>query len=310
MTCLVTTLKGVVNDDSLLCMGDIVLDAMNPDTSTSENFPPIFIAYDGMCKCVAFGGNFLSSSGEDLGPEIAINAPGGSFIAGGSVTRVVLRGGYGCLTLRPQVATTTGKYFSVNTDSLRYQNKLTSFTSGDKSPFKLNGKVSDFVSAHQNIALFSHTDYLETEIPLSLFGALKNLVSLNLNGTYATGSTDDLAGAESLENIFLGYRSADTPISGDLSKLPGKVSVFSVQETGDSYTWETQRSADTCPISLLSVRLGSYIDAALTNMAACTKEPPSTVTKRMTLIGTRTSASDEAVATLQTKGWTITVTEA
>ncbi len=46
----------------------------------------------------------------------------------------------------------------------------------------------------------------------------------------------------------------------------------------------------------------------LINQAECTGTFPSDYTKAISVKGTRTSASDAAVTTLQNNGWTVTVT--
>ena len=64
-------------------------------------------------------------------------------------------------------------------------------------------------------------------------------------------------------------------------------------------------SFDSFIISLPYAKMGNYIDAMLINQAKCQASTSSN--KTISVNGTRTSASDAAIQTLQSKGYTVSV---
>ena len=98
-----------------------------------------------------------------------------------------------------------------------------------------------------------------------------------------------------------------TGLTGDMGTLPDNILFF----TGGSgkFTWTT--SSRTYILATEKAHCDK-IDDMLNDMATKTAKfaGDSTWYKRIELIGTRTSASDAAVATLQSKGYTVSITPA
>lgn len=143
---------------------------------------------------------------------------------------------------------------------------------------------------------------------LSSFVKLTKLTRLSISYTGVTGSIDSLSALADLSSLSV----AGLNISGDISKLPNKIAFISgARNTGVGFTWETTRSSSAYIIALEQVNLGSYVDAMLNNQANCRvgyngheSEP---WYKIISVTGTRTTASDDAISTLQEKGFTVTV---
>lgn len=164
---------------------------------------------------------------------------------------------------------------------------------------------------------------------LSYFKYSKKMTSVNVQSKESTGSLDDLAECLSLTSIVLskatniyGNTSSlsklaalkrltlidNQKITGDLASLPGKTFYIDAQN-GGIFSWVTTRPSSANIISMRMVNLGTYVDNMLINQANCTA-PSDTTDKTIQCIGTRTSASDAAVQTLQSKGYTVSVTPA
>lgn len=102
-------------------------------------------------------------------------------------------------------------------------------------------------------------------------------------------------------------------INGDLALLPNSLSTVLI--TGDGIkkcTW-TSRDSSAKIIAMPFPLITENIDKMLQDQAKCQSAITSSTNvlyKKITAIGTRTSASDDAVATLQNKGYTVSITPA
>lgn len=156
------------------------------------------------------------------------------------------------------------------------------------------------------------------------------VVSLNLNNTSVSGDI------QSLETIPQDLMLDNTGVYGDVSTRMGNISRITAKNVfglhGDlskfgielpqnytlffsspsSFTW-SERPASALILALENCNLGNYVDKMLQDQANCkatTASNPPSWYKLINVKGTRTSASDAAVATLQQKGYTVSVTPA
>lgn len=133
-------------------------------------------------------------------------------------------------------------------------------------------------------------------------GLLKcyGLISLYLNN--ATFNANDFVSFSKLEDVIL-YGST---ISGDIALLPDKVYILLRDEdTKVSCSWSSRKSSAKI-ISMPSYLLTDNIDKMLQDQAQCQADVTSSY-KTIVAKGTRTSASDAAVQTLQSKGYTVSI---
>lgn len=103
-------------------------------------------------------------------------------------------------------------------------------------------------------------------------------------------------------------------LHGDLSKFGTEIAVTGTLfvSSPSSFTW-SKRPASALILALESCNLGNYVDKMLQDQANCkatTASNPASWYKVINVKGTRTSASDAAVTTLQQKGYTVSVTPA
>ena len=98
-------------------------------------------------------------------------------------------------------------------------------------------------------------------------------------------------------------------VSGDLATLPVDCRFVSL-DTNANFTWGTRPSSSKIVAIENSPKI-SNLDKMLQDQAACQsgiKSGDAAAYKTITATGTRTSASDAAVQTLQSKGYTVSIT--
>ena len=100
-------------------------------------------------------------------------------------------------------------------------------------------------------------------------------------------------------------------IYGDLATIPAKCRFASLNSLA-KFTWGTRPSSSKI-LAIEGAPIISNIDKMLQDQAACQVAISSsdiTYYKTITATGTRTSASDAAIQTLQSKGYTVSITPA
>ena len=161
---------------------------------------------------------------------------------------------------------------------------------------------------------------------------LKNLTALTILKLSNTNISGDIANLKNLTALTnLGLSNAQIPLTGEISALStlSKCSTISLSfskltgdlailpdaccevglyyNKGSVFTWST-RPSSAYIISLGGASLYSNVDKMLQDQAQCQVGP--TANKTISATGTRTSASDDAVATLQQKGYTVIINPA
>ena len=313
--CLVTTLKGVVNDNSLPYFGEFYLGVSDSGrTGVVKN--SVGVTFAKPFRCFATGGNFLSEAGDSLGNILSFSAGNQVIRFDDKVEEIRFSGMYSCTALNCGEFAYKLRSVDVTVEKLQNQINIETLQFSSSRGLSFSGSFTELSKRHQNVKSLAVWDRTSNPFTLAELASFANLESLTVNSGAVSGDISDLAKLASLKTLMLGYQGTDPSasaykITGDLAKLPLNLQTFNWSESNYALSWKSQRSTDTWPIAMTRVRVGSDLDALLINQAACTKESPlGTAEKIMSFIGTRTSASDAAVAALQAKGWTITVTEA
>ena len=138
-------------------------------------------------------------------------------------------------------------------------------------------------------------------ISLADFSNNTALVSLKLAGNI-TGDLASLNKCTALTSLNLSGN-----ITGDLATVPSKMFLVSIVST-NTFTWSNRERANTL-FSILRNPKVLNIDKMLQDLSDCTAVSTDSY-KQITATGTRTSASDAAVQTLQQKGYTVSITPA
>ena len=136
---------------------------------------------------------------------------------------------------------------------------------------------------------------------LSSLSAMSGLINLTVNGI--EGDLSSLYGMSKLK-IFV---SNNSNITGDLARMPATFYLGQLSGNAQTFTW----SSRTSPSKIIGIYYGvsvDNVDKLLQDEAVCEVQSDAAPFQRLiNLSGTRTSASDDAVETLQGKGYTVSV---
>ena len=197
-----------------------------------------------------------------------------------------------------------------NVDDLLRKDTLRSLVIGYNNylySLNINGNIAN---ANSNIVQLTLRN-TNIHCDLSSLPENNNLYYLDLaHSAGLTGSISTITDSKFPSITYFGI--AYTGVSGgELATLPKKVNFITGNGLQNaSFSWKQSRPTDAFILALENINLGSDIDAMLINQANCqigythNKEE---WFKKIIATGTRTSASDAAIATLQEKGYTISV---
>ena len=142
---------------------------------------------------------------------------------------------------------------------------------------------------------------------ISAVSQLTNLRSIALNYTQVSGKIDSLANITGLDYIA---ELKGLSLTGDMSKIPAGVRFISQagRKVNTNFTWTAKGRQNA---TLLAIDENIPFDtASMDNMfidqATCTFKPTDGWSRIISVKGTRTSASDDAVTAIQNMGVTIT----
>lgn len=176
-----------------------------------------------------------------------------------------------------------------------------------------NTKVSGDISNLKNLTSLN-TLLLDNTDVYGDIGSLAGCTSLNTIKVYnsttpLTGDINAFQNISSLKEVGLKY----SKLSGDLATLPASCKFVSFQnDSGSTFTWGTRASSSKIVAIEGNAKL-TNIDKMLQDQAQCQvgfASSDGVHYKTISVAGNRTSASDAAVATLQQKGYTVSIAKA
>ena len=169
---------------------------------------------------------------------------------------------------------------------------------------------------------------------ISAFTNNTALTALNLSGTNVTGDISAFTNNTALTDLSLNNTNVTGDISafrncplkeirvdnvgnltGDIARLPAKCYYIALGDDASKtvLNW-TRRDTSEYIVAFSGIAKVTNVDDMLIGMSKCTAHPNITTfptwKKLISIVGTRTSASDSALATLQQKGYTVSVTPA
>ena len=304
--CLITKLKGIVNNPSLPKIDELVIQ-VNRNT-------PLYIGSSISCRVV--NGYFSNESfSTNLGTSMDSNS-GTIFVTGGST-----------LFLSPK--NEIGKLWGSNKSSVTINVEDLAYIGNLPSLKWMGGCVVGNIDALKDKPFFTF-DAVDNP---GLYGNLSsilnpNIVMIGLARTAVNGNVSDFINCKSLEgtvsmppkisgdlsifnsefpNVTMLTSEKSSPdyiLTGDMSKLNSKIEFLSFSGHTTNFTWKGTKGGKI--IACSNCNFGNDLDAFLNNMA----ELEAGTYKTISVIGTRTSASDAAVQTLQSKGYTVSITPA
>ena len=185
--------------------------------------------------------------------------------------------------------------------------QLTSLTSLSLT----NIQVSGDISAVSKLTAINTLNLDNTQVSgdISAISQLTALTTFSLNNTNVSGKIDSFANLTKLSDLT---NLKGLSLTGDMSKIPAGTKFIS--QTGrkvtTNFTWTAKGRQNATLLAMEgNIPFDTVsMDNMLIDQATCTFKGNESLpyTKIISVSGTRTSASDAAVATLQSKGVTIT----
>ena len=249
----------------------------------------------------------------------------------------------------PQTSAAYGSRLYLNLSDLKYSTALTSLNlagtqvTGDIANLKgLTALTSLNLYSPQVTGDIANLKGLTALASLNLAGpqvtgdianlkGLTALTSLNLRNTQVTGDIAAISPLSKLKDAQLNHVTGDISainntkltsiiisksggLSGDIAKLKSDFIYLGIDsDTTSKFTWSSRDTNNYIFGNSGSPVLLSNLDDMLINMSQCRSGITSTSPiyyKSIQYQGNRTSASDDAVATLQQKGYTISIAKA
>lgn len=303
--CLITKLNGSVQNDSLLRIGEfcIKVSKVESPTADSQRFV-IKNSKDAQLRIIGDGYFTNETLSENKGKALNITANNETtvYLSNGDY-EVVISEKYS-LSLIGIHNSSSWKNFkgklSFNIESLKYSPNITSIfldktqITGD---IAVLGKLTGLTSIQIN----------DTQVTgdIAVFGKLTGISDIpSVFNTKVTGDISVYKNTKVTQLRFVG-----TSVYGDLSVLPNNVLWLQGNNKGP-FTWTGIKNR-TNILALASCKCDK-IDALLNDMATLEAKfaGEDSWFKIISLIGTRSSASDSAVQTLQSKGYTVSINPA
>ena len=298
MKTLITKLNGTVDNDDLLAIGQIKLNVSKRANQTIANsYSTLKFEGDKNLHIRIVGNGFFT--GEDFSEnygtskEVYPNVVNGFYLSNTDCA-IIIEDKYNLTLLN------TPNSFEL--DGLRYSKKLTGL-------FCTN-VIGDIASLKNLTALTNLSiSGINVSGDIASLKSLTALTGLNISKTNVSG---DIA------NIYFALSGTTKEFSvaycnnlyGNLASLPNNILFFDSYNGNSKFTW-TKGSSRTNILACSNLHCAN-IDDMLNDMANMTASfaGQEAYYKTIGLIGTRTSASDAAVQTLQSKGYTVSITPA
>ena len=179
---------------------------------------------------------------------------------------------------------------------------LTAITSINLSNTNVSGDISVFANYTKATSINLSNTNVSGDI--SSLANVSTLAALLASNTNVSG---DISALKNLQNLTSAYLKSTNVISGDLAVMPARFELLSVNSNA-TLTW-SDRPASSYIIGVDGNPKFEDVDSFLIGEAKCAK-PTSPRLSVIRVTGNKTSASDAAVQTLQSKGYTVSVTPA
>ena len=305
--CLITILNGSVQNDSLLRIGEfcIKVSKVESPTADSQRFV-VNNSKDAKLRIIGDGYFTNETLSENKGKELNITANTETtvYFSNGDY-EVVVSEKYSLTQVGTYTRTSWKEYkgkLSFDIDLLKYSPNI-SFLAINRTGVTGDIAVLDKLTGLTHLTI----DNTQVTGDIAVFGKLTGLTQIpTINRTRVTG---DIAVYKKCNFKIL--QLLGTSVYGDLSVLPNNILWVQADiNTTGTFTWTGIKNRT----NILAVEncKCNKIDAFLNDMATLEAKfgGEQIWYKTISLIGTRTSASDAAVQTLQSKGYTVSITPA
>lgn len=329
--CLVTKLSGSVNTDKLLKLGEMRIEFNSVSAPSNKTQGITLLSAKPITLKIVGNGYFTDKTlTENKGKTLSILANSVNYIYASNGDFYISIPDKYSLAMLSLLAEESGfdnsvKNKTVYLDQVEYSTllrvlrissenvigdidslkNLTSLTALNMENLKnVNGDIDSLKNLSSLKALVMCDSNVTGDI-----ASLKALTSLEtLRTTNLRGDVSALKPLTSLETLWLKNGS----FYGDCATLSPVLSVISfTTNTGkpSTLTW-SERPSTSCIMSIEGRPKMDNIDKMLQDQAKCQTPSTAPILKTIEVIGTRTSTSDAAVQTLQSKGYTVSITPA
>ena len=329
--CLVTKLNGSTNNPELLKLGELQI-GISKVTSPSEWTQGLSIMCNKDITLEILGDGYFTDStlSENKGKTKTINkseVPTRFYVSNGDFKLSILD--KYSITSLTDYAVYKDEFVNVSLSNktisdigvLKYSKDITSINlfkanaSGNidnlKTLTKLayinldDTKVSGDIANLKNLTKLTSLNLNGTEVSGDIAN-LKDLTLLTTIGLYNTKVSGDIANLKNLTKLNSSLRLIGLNLYGNIGDIPNNVLYFSNSGGKSNFTWTTSSRTDILAMENVAC---NNIDKLLQDMSELNANfaGQQMQFKSITLIGTRTSASDAAVQTLQSKGYTVTI---
>ena len=328
--CLVTKLNGVCTNDRLLKVGEFRL-KVSKVPSPNNKTQGLMLESSAPIKLNIIGDGYFTDStlSNNLGKEIDVTGAQNVFFSNGDYDISILNKYKICRIQTGangvQFVESDQQNKSFDIDGLKFSKDMITIDTNSKG---VSGNLSSLesltkldriniygssiygdISALRNLTALTSLDIRNTNLSGDI-SALRNLTaltnSLNLSGLNIIGDVSALKGMSKIKELYLQNMS----IGGDLSQLPDNANFVSLKNyKGTGFTWSSRPSSAKI-IAIEGNPIILNLDKMLQDLANCAVGFDSTSgqwIKTISVRGSRTSASDSAVSTLQSKGYTVNI---
>lgn len=297
--CLITKLNGIVNNDNIQKLGELRFQLL-PVSSPTADTEGIMLKFSKNTSVAISGNAYFTDSAlsANNGKTVDFTENNAQFIY------VSNHDGYLSILDKYAIMALQVNYSKaiIDLDLLKFTDKLETLFC------KASGNISN-LGNFKNISTIQITgDELYGDIKI-LKGAA-NLEILEIGSLDITGDISSLSKLDKCNRIIL----RGAVLTGDLSDLPTNCKYFEAVDYNYTHvnhlSWSKERSSTSKIVALNEVWLDNDVDKMLINQAKCNvgfTSSDQSWFKAITVHGNRTSASDEAIRTLQGKGYTISV---
>ena len=335
--CLITKLNGSVNNSELLKIGELRINFGKVQNPTKEN-RSLNIKVNKESKVELIGDGYFTDEnlGANKGKSLLLspNTNNYIYISNNDVAisisdKYALTGIFHQAVEYPWNASGDKSHIKYNLEDLKYSAALTNLSaksaniSGDISALTnltalvtmdlSNTQISGDIANLKTLTALTSMSLSNTQVSgdIANLKTLTALTSMNLSNMQnpLTGNISNLKSLTKCTDIKLDY----SKLTGDLATLPASCRFVSFyKDKGSTFTWTT-RSSSAKIIAIASTATLTNIDKMLQDQAQCQvgfSSSDDVWLKTISVTGNRTSASDDAVATLQQKGYTISIAKA
>lgn len=323
--CLITKLNDSVQNDSLLRIGEfsIKVSKVESPTADSQRFS-VLNTKDCQLRIIGDGYFTNETLTENKGKVIDIAANAGTLVyySNGDY-EIAVSEKYSLTSIGIHLSTDWKNFkgkLSFDIESLKYSPNIIQLfldktqVTGDIAVFGkmnslrvarlMNTQITGDIAVFGKLTGLTGLELSDTNVTgdIAVFGKLPNLNEVPfVNNTKVTGDISVYKNTRADKLNFVG-----TSVYGDLSVLPNNVLWVQGRGTG-TFTWTGIKNRTN--ILAIDMCKCDKIDAFLNDMATLEAKFISEQIwhKTISLIGTRTSASDAAVQTLQSKGYTVSI---